>query len=280
MQFPATTMAMNENNALADELTSINAIYPDSLLADGAEYTLALPMVPVSLKLSFPPHYPSAPPVILGASSAGDGLKRGLANEVVESARAMLRDIRRPGEPYLFDLILELEARFEHLQTGQAEADQDAQVQDAVPEPGEQDAHAHFLELEPPWVMSAPIEEKKSVFLARAAPVKSRDEARLYLSHLVSTDKKAARATHNISAWRIRGEGAALIQDCDDDGETAAGGRVLHLLHLMDVWDVMVVVSRWYGGVMLGPDRFRLINAAARDALVQGGWAEEKSKRK
>jgi hypothetical protein len=59
----------------------------------------------------------------------------------------------------------------------------------------------------------------------------------------------------------------------------------------MDVWDVLVVVSRWYGGVKLGPDRFalhsaagsgwswadccrfRLINAAAREALVMGGFA-------
>jgi putative IMPACT (imprinted ancient) family translation regulator len=30
----------------------------------------------------------------------------------------------------------------------------------------------------------------------------------------------------------------------------------LHLMQLMDVWDVMVVVTRWYGGVHLGPDRY------------------------
>jgi putative IMPACT (imprinted ancient) family translation regulator len=49
------------------------------------------------------------------------------------------------------------------------------------------------------------------------------------------------------------------------------------------VWDVVVVVSRWYGGHKLGPRRFALINSAARDALVQGGFvveAEKKTKKK
>lgn len=132
----------------------------------------------------------------------------------------------------------------------------------------------------PPWTTSEPVSEKKSVFIARAAPVLSVDEAKSYLAHLLATDKKVAKATHNITAWRIRGENGVQFQDCDDDGEDAAGGRVLHVLELMGVWDVMVVVSRWYGGVKLGPDRFRLINQCARDAVVKGGFAaveEEKA---
>lgn len=66
-----------------------------------------------------------------------------------------------------------------------------------------------------------------------------------------------------------------MVQDNDDDGETAAGGRLAHLLQIMDVWNVCVVVSRWYGGVKLGPGRFRFINMAARDALVRGGFVPE-----
>lgn len=67
-----------------------------------------------------------------------------------------------------------------------------------------------------------------------------------------------------------------IIQDSDDDGETAAGGRLLHLLQLMDAWNVLVVVTRWYGGVKLGPDRFRLINSVAREAVLRGGFARDK----
>ncbi|KAI9369052.1 ribosomal protein S5 domain 2-type protein [Aspergillus egyptiacus] len=161
------------------------------------------------------------------------------------------------------------------------------------------------LESPPDWILSEVITEKKSVFVGRAAHVSSLDQAQKYIDYLLATDKKVASATHNISAWRIRqkstrptvssntkdrsadGKGSAstsvsstemIIQDCDDDGETAAGGRLLHLMQLMDVWDVVVVVTRWYGGVLLGPDRFRIINAAGRDALVRGGFAKEKEK--
>ncbi|PYH45765.1 PLP-dependent transferase [Aspergillus saccharolyticus JOP 1030-1] len=157
------------------------------------------------------------------------------------------------------------------------------------------------LEAPPEWVLSDVITEKKSVFVGRAAQVSSLDQAKGFLDYLLATDKKVAGATHNISAWRIRerkvgggngksgsshaavttGDDAAaggdvsIVQDCDDDGETAAGGRLLHLMQLMDVWDVVVVVTRWYGGVLLGPDRFRIINAAGRDALVKGGFVKE-----
>ena len=143
---------------------------------------------------------------------------------------------------------------------------------------------------------SDPVTEKKSVFVARVATVHSPTQARHYLDHLLASDKKVARATHNINAWRIRGGTASfntstntndlidgnhtndrkpskeiLYQDSDDDGETAAGTRLLHLLQLMDAWNVIVVVSRWYGGVQLGPDRFRIINAVAREAIVRAG---------
>lgn len=75
---------------------------------------------------------------------------------------------------------------------------------------------------------------------------------------------KIARATHNMLAYRIATEGGAVLQDCDDDGESGAGSRMLHLLQILDVIDVAVVVSRWYGGIHLGPDRFKHINNATR----------------
>lgn len=56
-------------------------------------------------------------------------------------------------------------------------------------------------------------------------------------------------------------------QDHDEDGETAAGGRLLHMLQATKATGVCVVVSRWFGGVHLGPDRFRQINNAARELL-------------
>ena len=106
-------------------------------------------------------------------------------------------------------------------------------------------------------------------------PTTSPDQAKLYLRDLLDSDKKVRSATHNITAWRIKGGNGVAFQDCDDDGETAAGGRVLHLMQLMDLWDVMVVVTRWYGGHQLGPKRFSIINTVARDAFVKGDFVKE-----
>ena len=78
-------------------------------------------------------------------------------------------------------------------------------------------------------------------------------------------------------------DGKTFLQDCDDDGETHAGSRMLHLLEILDCQNVLVVVSRWYGGVQLGPDRFKHINNAARNVLEIAGQvspSKKNSKRK
>lgn len=58
-----------------------------------------------------------------------------------------------------------------------------------------------------------------------------------------------------------------LVAGHDDGGEAQAGGKLLRLLETLNVDNAVVVVTRWYGGSQLGPDRFRHINEAARDAL-------------
>ena len=59
-----------------------------------------------------------------------------------------------------------------------------------------------------------------------------------------------------------------IEEDCDDDGEDAAGGRVLKVMQMMGCEGVLVVVSRWYGGVKLGPARFGVIGGVAGEAVV------------
>ncbi|KAJ1972421.1 hypothetical protein H4R35_004685 [Dimargaris xerosporica] len=121
------------------------------------------------------------------------------------------------------------------------------------------------------------IEDRKSVFVAHAARVQSVHAAQYVVWHLLQ-DKRIARATHNIVAYRIQSSQNAWNQDYDDDGETAAGGRLLHLLQLLDLPNVVVVVTRWYGGVQLGPDRFKHINNSARQCLEEAQWIEPKTK--
>jgi putative IMPACT (imprinted ancient) family translation regulator len=98
----------------------------------------------------------------------------------------------------------------------------------------------------------------------------------------LKSNSKIAKATHNILAYRlvktrndtskVKIPDSIVIQDYDDDGETAAGGRLLKLLENCGCENVAVVVSRWYGGVKLGPDRFKDINTVARDLLEKHGF--------
>jgi len=120
------------------------------------------------------------------------------------------------------------------------------------------------------------IKDRKSTFQGHACSVENQQQVKEVMDLLLE-NKKIAQATHNILAYRIMLANGSLLQDCDDDGETHAGGRLLHLLQILDVTNVMVVVTRWYGGIHLGPDRFRHINNSARQVLEQAGFLRNKT---
>jgi len=124
-----------------------------------------------------------------------------------------------------------------------------------------------------------PITDRKSVFVGRACRITDPSQVPAVLSILMS-DRRIARAAHPIiNAWRCR-VNSTLHQDNDDDGESAAGGRLAHLLQILDVEDVLVIVTRYFGGIHLGPDRFKHINQAARNALEVGGFLDTDDDRK
>ncbi|KAF6761959.1 ribosomal protein S5 domain 2-type protein [Ephemerocybe angulata] len=134
---------------------------------------------------------------------------------------------------------------------------------------------AEVVEMPPGIVLHVgeAIQDRKSTFIGRACQITDPSQVPQILSHLMS-DRRIARAAHPIiNAWRCQ-VGALLHQDNDDDGETAAGGRLAHLLQILEVNNVLVVVTRYFGGIHLGPDRFKHINQAARNALDVGGFLE------
>ncbi|XP_017769095.1 PREDICTED: protein IMPACT-like [Nicrophorus vespilloides] len=115
------------------------------------------------------------------------------------------------------------------------------------------------------------IQDRKSTFQGHVCEVHNENDVRNVMNFLMQ-NKKISQATHNMLAYRIQKPNGVLLQDCDDDGENLAGGRLLHLLQIVNVKNVMVVVSRWYGGIQLGADRFKHINNAARTVLQDGGF--------
>eukprot|EP00035_Acanthoeca_spectabilis_P023715 m.450574 g.450574 ORF g.450574 m.450574 type:complete len:311 (-) comp20019_c0_seq1:2804-3736(-) len=110
-------------------------------------------------------------------------------------------------------------------------------------------------------------EDRKSRFQAHAARVRTQREVDWVYQTLLQ-DKKIARASHNVVYYRYRDPVTNVdCHDNDDDGETGAGSRMAEMMHLMAVADVFVMVSRWYGGIQLGPDRFKHFNNCARNLL-------------
>ena len=95
----------------------------------------------------------------------------------------------------------------------------------------------------------AEIVEKKSRFIATVKPVKSEEEAIEFIEGL---KKKYWNATHNCFAYVI-GE-RFQTQRCSDDGEPSgtAGRPMLEVLLGQEVTNVAVVVTRYFGGVLLG----------------------------
>jgi hypothetical protein len=114
-----------------------------------------------------------------------------------------------------------------------------------------------------------PLIDRKSVFVARCAKIDSSEKLDRFMQTIL-LEPKVNQATHNIMAFRYQ----RLVKDryvtdegYDDDGEKAAGSRLLYLLQLLKIENIVVVVSRHYGGIKLGPDRFKRILDSAKIAL-------------
>lgn len=91
--------------------------------------------------------------------------------------------------------------------------------------------------------------EKKSRFIATVRPIASEEEAVAFIAEM---KKKYWDAKHNCSAF-VLGE-RQEISRCADDGEPAqtAGRPMLDVLLREDIHNVAVVVTRYFGGVLLG----------------------------
>ena len=107
------------------------------------------------------------------------------------------------------------------------------------------------------------LRDRGSRYAAAAGRVTSKAEIDIFLATL-RRRRKFDKATHH--SW------AALLSDGgplkNDDGEAGAGAVILKMLEREAVPDRIVVVTRWYGGVHLGGDRFAHIVTCTRAALA------------
>ncbi|XP_045125053.1 protein IMPACT-B-like isoform X2 [Portunus trituberculatus] len=253
-----------------DEIEALASIYGTDFHTESAEhrtYSVEVNEARLSalLQVTMPSDYPAeAPPTYSLSAPWLKGLRR-------QELCGHLEDIylENTGESIVY-LWVERIRQF-MVEFGEEEEEQESQtkevitLQDTPKEPTE--------DMNCPEIFSGEIiSDRKSVFQPHLAAVHCQAQVGQVLRKLYE-NKKIANATHNMYAYRFLADGSSHVtQDCEDDGEDHAGGRMLHLLQILDVVNVMVVVTRWYGGIHLGPDRFKHINNAARQILDSCGY--------
>lgn len=120
--------------------------------------------------------------------------------------------------------------------------------------------------------IGAVLTDRGSKYAVSGAPASTKAEAQQVIQRLCQK-KKYAKATHN--TWALLLNDGTQIKA--DDGESGAGAIILRMLNEKQCNEHVVIVTRWYGGVHLGGDRFRHVKScvlAYFDAFINNEISE------
>lgn len=126
----------------------------------------------------------------------------------------------------------------------------------------------------PTWVVSPSITLKDSTFVARAIYITAPSQRKNLMQSLFAEVPQLRSATHNAWAYRIApppdsDSNARVREESFDDGEQGCGDLMLRIMRETGAVDTLVVLTRWFGGTMLGPDRWRLMRRCVTEALAE-----------
>lgn len=163
--------------------------------------------------------------------------------------------------------------------------------------------------MNPKWSVSNVLVQKKSKFRAFCTPIKSNLSIPELLNDLTTLDKTIQKASHpTMYAWKtasseletagcntakskkskgkktdeltvessVLSKLVNLNQGFHDNNEGGSGLRLLGMLNRLHLVNILVVVSRWYGGIALGPARFKCMSDVGMEALQNGGYLASK----
>ena len=118
--------------------------------------------------------------------------------------------------------------------------------------------------------------DRKSVFIGYVKPVKTKEEA---LEFIALIRKKHSDARHNVFAYVTRHENSMGYSD-DGEPQGTAGMPVLDVIRKKGLTDVVIVVTRYFGGILLGTGGLvRAYTQAAAEAVKTAGEARYDSYR-
>ena len=121
--------------------------------------------------------------------------------------------------------------------------------------------------------VTAEVEEKKSRFIANLFYVESVEEAENCLKQI---KKKYYDARHNCYAYVVKEEN--IIKKSSDDGEPSgtAGSPILNVIERNNLCNVIIIVTRYFGGILLGTGGLvRAYTEAAINAVNQAKIVEQ-----
>ena len=120
-------------------------------------------------------------------------------------------------------------------------------------------------------------EEKKSKFIGYIKPVSTVEEAEKFID---SIKEMHPNATHNVPLYRVVENGQEYFK-YNDDGEPAntAGKPMAEILNILDVYNVAIVATRYFGGIKLGAGGLiRNYAKTAKIAVNEAGIKDYKEK--
>ena len=114
---------------------------------------------------------------------------------------------------------------------------------------------------------TAEIVEKKSKFIANLFHVESVEEAE---NRIKDIKKKYHDARHNCIAYRVA-ENGQIIEKSSDDGEPSgtAGGPMLNILQKNNLANVLIIVTRYFGGILLGTGGLTRVYSSSTEMCIQ-----------
>ena len=120
-------------------------------------------------------------------------------------------------------------------------------------------------------------EEKKSKFIGYIKPVSTVEEAEKFID---SIKEMHPNATHNVPLYRVVENGQEYFK-YNDDSEPAntAGKPMAEILNILDVYNVAIVATRYFGGIKLGAGGLiRNYAKTAKIAVNEAGITDYKEK--
>ena len=127
--------------------------------------------------------------------------------------------------------------------------------------------------------ISSELIEKKSKFIADLIPIENKEEAENKIKEI---KKKYYDAKHHCFAYITFDEARKKIERCSDDGEPSgtAGSPMLELLRGKKLCNVLIIVTRYFGGILLGTGGLVRAYAGATKLALDGAKLIEKQEGK